>query len=134
MPYDFPRSTGGTFRSTISAWKSALSQAQRTSMTPFRESAIDRTRHAHILVRATNWIGDTVMSMPAVQRLREMQPAAHIAMLCPAKLYDLWQHNPFLNEVIGFTHRVDIRALRGREFHVAVVELDRKSTRLNSSN
>ena len=90
-------------------------------MTPSPASAIDRTRHAHILVRATNWIGDTVMSMPAVQRLREMEPQAHIAMLCPAKLYDLWQHNPFLNEVIGFTHRVDIRALRGREFHVAVV-------------
>jgi lipopolysaccharide heptosyltransferase II len=53
-----------------------------------------------ILIRATNWIGDSVMMMPAVTRLREANPNAHIALYCPAKLCDLWRYNPHLNEVI----------------------------------
>ncbi|HUK82286.1 MAG TPA: lipopolysaccharide heptosyltransferase II [Verrucomicrobiae bacterium] len=90
-------------------------------MTPSPESAIDRTRHARILVRATNWIGDTVMSMPAVQRLRELVPDAHLALLCPAKLQDLWRHNPFLDEVIPFDDKVNIAHLHAGAFDVAIV-------------
>jgi heptosyltransferase-2 len=82
-------------------------------MTPSAKSAIDRSPHARILVRATNWIGDTVMTMPAVQRLRELERDAHISLLCPAKLHDLWRHNPFLNEVID--------ELGDRRFDVAII-------------
>src|SRR5439155_22569042 len=74
-----------------------------------------------ILVRATNWLGDNVMSMPAVQRLREFQPNAHITLLCPAKLQDLWRHNPFVSEVIAFDEKPNIRDLRRREFDVALI-------------
>ena len=66
-------------------------------MTPSPASAIADTR---ILIRGANWIGDAVMTMPAVQRLREYAPAAHITLLCPAKLHDLWRHNPHLNEIV----------------------------------
>jgi heptosyltransferase-2 len=81
--------------------------------TPSAKSAIDRRPNARILVRGTNWIGDAVMTMPAVQRLRELMPHAHISLLCPAKLHDLWRHNPFLNEVI--------HELGDRQFDVAVI-------------
>jgi heptosyltransferase II len=74
-----------------------------------------------ILIRATNWIGDSVMTMPAVQRLRELAPGAYIAMHCPGKLTDLWRHNPFLNEVIPFGDTANLRELREREFDVAVI-------------
>ena len=90
-------------------------------MTPLQKSAIDRGRHVRILVRATNWIGDTILSMPAVQRLRELEPEGNIALLCPAKLYDLWRHNPFLTEVIPFDDKPDIAALRNRQFDVALI-------------
>jgi len=90
-------------------------------MTLSPESAIDRTRSTRILVRATNWIGDTVMSMPAVQRLRELQPQGHIALLCSAKLHDLWRHNPFLNDVIPFDYTADIAALRAGVFDIAII-------------
>ncbi|MCX7887612.1 MAG: lipopolysaccharide heptosyltransferase II, partial [Verrucomicrobiae bacterium] len=59
-----------------------------------------------ILVRAANWVGDSVMMMPAVARLREKFPQAEIAVLCPEKLRDLWQYNPCVNRV---TARVDGR-------------------------
>ena len=39
-----------------------------------------------ILVRGTNWLGDAVMTTPALLRLREKFPDAHIALLTPDKL------------------------------------------------
>ena len=42
-----------------------------------------------ILVRGTNWLGDAVMTTPALLRLREKFPDAHIALLTPEKLRDL---------------------------------------------
>lgn len=90
-------------------------------MTPSEPSAIVRTHHTKILIRATNWIGDAVMTMPAVQRLREAEPESHIALLCPAKLHDLWRHNTHLNEVIAFDDEPDIRQLREQYFHVAII-------------
>src|SRR5947209_5600772 len=38
----------------------------------------------NILVRATNWLGDAVMSVPALQALRERFPDAHISILAPS--------------------------------------------------
>ena len=84
------------------------------------KSVID-SRTTRILIRATNWIGDSVMTMPAVQRLRELAPDAYIAMLCPGKLTDLWRHNPYLNEIIPFGRKLDVNDLRTREFDVAVI-------------
>jgi heptosyltransferase II len=74
-----------------------------------------------ILIRATNWIGDSVMTMPAVQRLRELASEAYIVMLCPGRLIDLWRHNPYLNEVIPFGRKLDVRNLREREFDMAII-------------
>ena len=38
-----------------------------------------------ILVRGVNWLGDAVMTMPALCRLREALPDAHIAILDPGE-------------------------------------------------
>src|SRR5882757_9218788 len=55
-----------------------------------------------ILVRGTNWLGDAVMTTPALLRLREKFPDAHIALLTPEKLRELWLHHPAVNETISF--------------------------------
>lgn len=55
-----------------------------------------------ILVRGTNWLGDAVMTTPALLRLREKFPDAHIAILTPKKLSDLWLHHPAIDEIISF--------------------------------
>ena len=55
-----------------------------------------------ILVRGVNWLGDAVMTTPALLRLRERFPSAHIALLTPAKLADLWLQHPALDEAISF--------------------------------
>ncbi|MEY4917397.1 MAG: ADP-heptose--LPS heptosyltransferase 2 [Verrucomicrobiota bacterium] len=63
-------------------------------------SAIRHPRR--ILVRGVNWLGDAVMTTPALLRLREKFPTAHIALLCPEKLRDLWLHHPAVDETIPF--------------------------------
>jgi heptosyltransferase-2 len=55
-----------------------------------------------ILVRGVNWLGDAVMTTPALLRLRERFPEALIALLTPEKLRGLWLHHPAVDEVITF--------------------------------
>lgn len=56
-----------------------------------------------LLVRGTNWLGDAVMTTPALMRLREKFPEAHIALLTPEKLEQLWLRHPAVNEIIPFS-------------------------------
>src|SRR6266851_6824121 len=78
-----------------------------------------------ILVRGVNWLGDAVMSTPALQRLRERFPNAHIAMLTQENLAGLWEYQPSLNSVIPFSPGESIfsisRRLRGEKFDTALV-------------
>ena len=55
-----------------------------------------------ILVRGTNWLGDAVMTTPALMRLRERFPEAHITLLMLEKLGDLWINHPAINKTIPF--------------------------------
>src|SRR5438046_940158 len=78
-----------------------------------------------ILVREVNWLGDAVMSTPALQRLRERHPKAHIALLCPEKLADLWLHFQWIDEALtvrsGETPWAVGRRLRASRFDTALV-------------
>lgn len=55
-----------------------------------------------ILVRGVNWLGDAVMTTPALLRLREHFPDALIALVTPEKLRGLWLNHPAVDEIIGF--------------------------------
>jgi heptosyltransferase II len=78
-----------------------------------------------ILVRGVNWLGDAVMTIPALLRLREAFPQAHLALLTPDKLADLWQHHPAINQVLTFRSGEGLwsvgRRLRGQGFTAALV-------------
>jgi heptosyltransferase-2 len=67
-----------------------------------------------ILVRSVNWLGDAVMTTPALARLRERFPAAHIALLTPAKLKELWLHHPAIDETIAIDPAQSIWAVGRR--------------------
>ena len=53
-----------------------------------------------ILIRATNWVGDAVMSLPALQAVRERFPDAYIAVLARPWVADIYAREAFANEVI----------------------------------
>ena len=55
-----------------------------------------------LLVRGVNWLGDAVMTTPALLRLRQALPETRITLLTPEKLADLWRHHPALDGVIPF--------------------------------
>jgi ADP-heptose:LPS heptosyltransferase len=78
-----------------------------------------------ILVRGVNWLGDAVMTTPALQRLREAHPDAHIALLTASKLADLWKHHPDIDQVLTFEPGESPwsigRRLRRFEFTTALV-------------
>jgi heptosyltransferase-2 len=65
------------------------------------------------------------MTTPALQRLREALPEAHITLLTHQKLADLWQHHPSLNSVIAFSSREGpwsvARRMRAENFEAALV-------------
>ena len=78
-----------------------------------------------ILVRSVNWLGDAVMTTPALQRLREALPDAHLALLTHEKLASLWERHPSLDAIITFPPGESpwsvARRLRSEHFQSAVV-------------
>ncbi len=55
-----------------------------------------------ILVRATNWVGDAVMSLPALRALREKFPGAEIVILAKPWVADLYGREPFCDRLIPY--------------------------------
>ena len=58
-----------------------------------------------ILVRATNWLGDAVMSLPALRALRQRFPDAEIAILAKPWVADLYHRESFCDRMIPYTSR-----------------------------
>ena len=78
-----------------------------------------------ILVRGVNWLGDAVMTTPALLRLREANPAAHITLLTHEKLADLWTNQSAVDAVLTFSGRGGVwsvaQKLRAGNFHIGLV-------------
>jgi len=55
-----------------------------------------------ILVRGTNWIGDVIMSLPAVSSARRTFPRARIAVLAKPWVAELYRACPDIDDVIVF--------------------------------
>src|SRR5437899_5789981 len=83
------------------------------------------SRSERVLVRGVNWLGDAVMTTPALLRLREAHPAAHITLLTHDKLADLWTNHPAVDAVLTFSSRGGVwslaRKLRAGNFHAGLV-------------
>jgi len=56
---------------------------------------------SRILVRATNWVGDVVMTIPALRTIRERYPAAWIAVLTRPSVADLFTRERIVDRVIA---------------------------------
>lgn len=78
-----------------------------------------------LLVRGVNWLGDAVMTTPALQRLREALPGAQVALLTATKLADLWKAHPAVDEILTFDAGESPwrlgRRLRAGQFDTALI-------------
>src|SRR5205823_14079927 len=63
----------------------------------------DKLRPFRVVVRASNWLGDAVMSVPAVRAIKAGRPDMHLTILTPAKLAPMWRLIPETDEVIATT-------------------------------
>lgn len=66
----------------------------------------------NILIRGVNWIGDAVMSMPAINAIRKAYPDAHISLMVKPFVAPLFEHNPSIDEIILYEDRY--RGIFGR--------------------
>jgi lipopolysaccharide heptosyltransferase II len=79
---------------------------------------------SNILVRATNWVGDAVMSLPAIRAIRDRFPKARITILAKPWVADLYAGESFADEVIlyeGQSRWKIARGLRARKFDCAIL-------------
>ncbi len=76
-----------------------------------------------ILVRATNWVGDAVMSLPALRALREKFPGAEISILAKSWVADLYGREPFCDRLIPYDgHRLAAaKELKKYDFDCAIL-------------
>jgi lipopolysaccharide heptosyltransferase II len=78
-----------------------------------------------ILIRASNWLGDSVISVPAVRAIKTGRPDAHITIAAPKKIAAIWKLVPEVDEIIPLPNRglfAAVRAIRRQpRFDVAVV-------------
>ncbi len=54
-----------------------------------------------LLIRATNWVGDAVMCIPALEAIRVHWPDAEISILARPWVADLYRDQPFANKLIS---------------------------------
>ena len=79
-----------------------------------------------IVVRGANWIGDAVMTIPALRRIRSIYPDAEISLHTRAWAEGVFRDADFIDEILPIEGRASVRsvidqsrALRRREFDIA---------------
>jgi heptosyltransferase-2 len=67
-----------------------------------------------ILIRGTNWIGDVVMTLPAVAAVRKTWPRARISILAKPWVADVYRLSPDVDEIIPFEEPGRHTGIRGK--------------------
>lgn len=83
----------------------------------------------NILIRGTNWIGDAILTLPAVASIRATYPGAHIAMLVKPWVADIYKLFSDLNEIIIYENKFDnpagvfrlAQTLKEKKFDAAIL-------------
>ncbi|HXX81210.1 MAG TPA: lipopolysaccharide heptosyltransferase II, partial [Thermodesulfovibrionales bacterium] len=82
-----------------------------------------------ILVRGVNWIGDAVMTLPALKALRKAHPESNITLLVKPSVAAIFEKNPSIDEIILYEERFQgpfgklILSQRLREKHFSMAIL-----------
>ena len=68
-----------------------------------------------ILIRAPNWLGDNVMSVPAVRAIKRGRPDAHVTVAVPSAMAAVWKLVPEVDEILPLEGKrlfASVRAIR----------------------
>src|SRR5688500_19532449 len=76
----------------------------------------------NILVRGTNWIGDAVMTIPAVRKLRGLFPDAKLTLQTRAWAAGIFRESGLFDEVVTPGSFIEqVRTLRKHRFDLAII-------------
>lgn len=67
-----------------------------------------------LLIRAVNWVGDAVLTTPAIGVIREHFPLAEITLLANPLVAQLFSPHPWVDRVITFDRKAAHRGITGR--------------------
>ncbi len=67
-----------------------------------------------LLVRSTNWIGDAVMTTPAVRTIRQNFPEAEITLLALPWVADVFSASPHIDRIVTYDKHGRHAGLRGK--------------------
>ncbi len=80
------------------------------------------------MIRATNWLGDAVMSLPAIRAIRQVFPRAHVAVVARPWVADLYARETAIDHVIPYTAQKGLKnkrefaaRLRAENFDLAIL-------------
>ena len=65
-----------------------------------------------ILIRSSNWLGDAVMSVPAVRAIKKGRPDAHLTILAPEKIAPMWKLILEVDEILSLPNKSLFSAAR----------------------
>ncbi|MCG6878409.1 MAG: lipopolysaccharide heptosyltransferase II [Deltaproteobacteria bacterium] len=71
-------------------------------MNHHHDRGIDKARVQRILIRATNWVGDAIMTLPALEAVRENFPGRYMAVLAKPWVAPLFENHPAVDQVFVF--------------------------------
>ncbi|HVG34154.1 MAG TPA: lipopolysaccharide heptosyltransferase II [Pyrinomonadaceae bacterium] len=94
-----------------------------------RAHTFERERIKRVVVRGTNWVGDAVLTTPALRELRRVLPDAHITLATRSWAKGLFADADFLDDLLVYDRGArDLRAVwrqtaewRRRRFDLAVL-------------
>ncbi len=75
---------------------------------------IDPATVQKVLIRAVNWLGDAVMTTPAIGAVREFFPAARITLLATPLVAELFTPHPWVDDVLVYDRNGRHRGIGGR--------------------
>jgi heptosyltransferase-2 len=68
-----------------------------------------------IMIRATNWVGDAIMALPALRAVRNRFPDARISVVVRPYVADLYRQQRICDQLIPYDSNGAHRGWRGRE-------------------
>src|SRR5258708_9384571 len=68
-----------------------------------------------LLIRATNWVGDAIMALPALRAVRKQFPDAEIAIVGRPYVADIYRDQDICNQLIPYDPRGSHAGIPGRE-------------------
>ncbi|MBX7221176.1 MAG: lipopolysaccharide heptosyltransferase II [Blastocatellia bacterium] len=88
------------------------------------QSSVLATRN--LLVRGTNWVGDSIITIPAFRELRRMFPAARISVLARPWVTGIFEDSGLVDDILTYDSRTEsfltcVKKIKAQKFDTAIL-------------